>query len=199
VDGNFIPSFGDIIDQVSVLVQKDYPAESAHSYNGTLLFSKSKIDSGKVIQSLAYQRLGDRTEQWLNYKYKVGWKFIGIDSIITTPLKDWTNASVPTVSLKPPLNRTDVEIGINKQLLQQEGIQSVRIRFASILFKKPFKGKTLVIRPNDANESLKTVVYHDENQPVVYQINWYTNKATVEDDLKVLDDDFLFLIPPKVK
>jgi hypothetical protein len=199
VDGSFIPSFGEIIDQVSVLVQKDYPGESSHSYTGTLLFSKPVIDSGKVIQSLSYQRLGDRTEDWLSYKYKVGWKFIGVDSLITTPEKDWVKANLSSVSLQPPLSRTDIEIGIDKQLLEQQGIQSVRIRFASILFKKPYKGKAVVIRASDANEALKATVYHDKDQPVVYQINWYTNKATLQDDLKVLDDDYLFLVPPKIK
>ena len=199
VAGNFIQSFGDMIDQVSVLVQKDYPGENAHSFSGTLLFSKSGIDSGKVIQSLSYQRLGDRSDDWLNYKYKAGWKFIGIDSLITIPGKDWQKASLSSVSLEPPLSRTDVEIGIDKELLENHGIQSVRIRFASILFGKPYKGKMLVIRANDANESLKTMVYHDKDQPVVYQINWYTNSATLQEGMKVLDDDYLFLIPPKIR
>lgn len=199
VAGDFIQSFGEIIDQVTVLVQKEYAGEDARSYNGTLLFSKSKIDSGKVIQSLSYQRLGDRTEDWLQYKYKAGWKFIGIDSLITTPEHDWLSANLSSISLQPPLSRTDVEIGIDKELLEKQAIQSVRIRFASILFGKPHKGKTLVIRSSDAHESLKTMVYHDKNQPVVYQINWYTNSTTRQDDMKVLDDDYLFLIPPKIK
>lgn len=200
IEGNFIQSFGDIIDQASVLIQKDYAEESANSYNGTLLFNKSSLDSGKVIQSLSYQRLGDRTEGWLNYKYKVGWKFIGIDSLITTPEKDWITASLPSISIEPPLKKTDIEIGIDKQLLEQKGIQSVRIRFASILFKKPFKGKMLVVRSSDANEPLKTVVYHDKGRPIVYQVNWYTNsKEPIQDELKELKDNYLFLIPPKIK
>jgi hypothetical protein len=196
IAGDFIPSFGDIIDQVTVLVQKEYPAEDAHSYNGTLLFSKSRIDSGKIIQSLSYQRLGDRTEDWLHYKYKAGWKFIGIDSLITTPQKDWLTANVPSIALQPPFSRRDVEVGIDKEMLGKQGIQSVRIRFASILFGKPYKGKALIIRAGDAPESLKTVVYHDKNQPVVYQIDWYTNSSSRQDDMKLLDDDYLFLIPP---
>ena len=57
----------------------------------------------------------------------------------------------------------------------------------------------MVIRASDANETIKTTVYHDKDQPVVYQINWYTNKATLQDDLKMLDDDYLFLVPPKIK
>ena len=199
IDGNFIHSFGDIIDQASVLVQKDYSDEGTNSYNGTLLFNKSAIDSGNVIQSLSYQRMGDRTEGWLSYKYKVGWKFIGIDSLITSPAKDWITASLPAVSIEPPLHKTDVEIGIDRQLFEQQGIQSVRIRFASILFKKPYKGKMLVVRGNDTNESLKTSVYHDKSQPIVYQVNWYSNSSTVVDEMKVLTDNYLFLIPPKIK
>lgn len=199
VDGDYLESFGEIIDQVSVLVEKNYPGEDVNSFSGTLVFNKPAIDSGKIIQSLSYQRLGDRTEAWLNYKYKVGWKFIGVDSLIISPATGWVDTNNPSVSLQPPLTRTDIEIGIDKQLLEQQGIQTVRIRFASMLFSKAYKGKTMIIRATDAGDGLKTSVYHDKNQPVVYQINWYTNKTTRQDDLKVLDDDFLFLIPPQIK
>ena len=197
INGSFIPSFGDIIDQVSIIVQKDYPDENANSFTGILIFNKASIDSGKIIQSLSYQRLGDKTEDWLKYKYKVGWKFIGVDSMITVPEKDWTTTDLSSISIEPPFDRTDVEVGIDKQLQEQAGIQSVRIRFASMLFNKPYKGKMLVLRGSNADESMKTTVYHDKDQPLVYQVNWYSNNGIVEDKLKVLNDDYLFLIPPK--
>ena len=199
VEGNFLESFGEMIDRVSILVRKDYAGENANSFTGTLLFTKSKIDSGKVIQSVAYQRLGDRSDEWLNYEYKAGWKFIGIDSLITTPAQGWTAANAPAVSLRPPLSRTDIEIGVDKELLKKHGIQSVRVRFASMLFSKAYKGKTLVIRAQNADEPLKATVYHDANQPVVYQVDWYTNTTIRQDDLKVLEDDYLFLIPQEIK
>jgi hypothetical protein len=198
VDGNFVESFGDIIDQVSVLIEKDYPGEDNNSFNATLLFNKQNIDSGKIIQSVVYQRMGDRSDTWLNYKYKIGWKFIGIDSAITIPSSGWLQTNLPSVSLQPPLVRTDIEIGFDKEAMEKEQIQSVRIRFASMLFNKPYKGRTMVIRPGDTADGLKTGVYHDKDQPVVYQINWYTNKQTHQDDLKVLDDEFLFLVPPQM-
>lgn len=197
VDGNFLNSFGDIIDQVSVMVQKEYPGGDNNSYSGSLIFTKSKMDSGDLVQSLTYQRLGDRTENWLKYKYKIVWKFIGVDSVITMPEKDWYETDLSSISLQPPLTKTEIEIGIDKQLLEQEKIQSLRVRFASILFKKPYKGKMLVIRPGDTNESFHTTVYRDKDQPIVYQVNWYTNQSTTQDDLAILQDDYLFLIPPK--
>jgi hypothetical protein len=197
IAGDFMDSFGDIIDQVSVLVRKDYAGENSNSFTGTLLFTQSKVDSGNVIQSLSYQRLGDRSDDWLNYEYKVGWKFIGIDSLVTMPAQGWVKTNVPAVALEPPLGRRDIEIGVDKEFLAQHGIQSVRIRFASILFKRPYKGKTLVIRAQNASDPIKATVYHDADQPVVYQVDWYTNKAIRQEDLKVLDDDYLFLIPPK--
>jgi hypothetical protein len=197
INGSFISSFDDIVDQVSVIVQKDYPDENANSFTGVLIFNKATMDSGKIIQSLSYQRLGDKTEDWLKYKYKVGWKLIGVDSLITVPQRDWTITELSSVSVEPPFDRTEVEVGIDKELQEKEGIQSVRIRFASMLFKKPYKGKMLVIRDQKAGESLKATIYHDRDQPLVYQVNWYSNNGIVQEDLKVLEDDYLFLIPPK--
>lgn len=199
VDGDFIGAFGDIVDQVSVLLQKDYPAGVADSYSGTLLFNKPGIDSGNFTQSLSYMRLGDRGNDWLKYKYKVGWKFIGIDSLITTPAKDWIIADIPSISIRPPLQKTTIEIGVDKQLLKERGIQSIRIRFASILFNKPYKGKMMVIRPNEPAESVKAIVYHDPGRSIVYQVNWYSNKGEIQDDLLMLEDDYVFLIPPEKK
>jgi hypothetical protein len=198
IDGNFLETFGDIIDQVSVMVEKDYPGDDTNSFNGTLSFNKQNIDSGRIIQSLIYQRLGDRSDEWLNYKYKVGWKFIGIDTVITVPGEGWLQSSLPSVSLQPPMVRNDIEIGLDEQTLKKQGIQSIRIRFASMLFSKPYQGRTIVIRPGEVTDVIKTRVYHDKDQPIVYQINWYTNKQTRQDDMKVLDDEFLFLVPPQM-
>jgi hypothetical protein len=199
IDGKYIGSFGDILDQVSILVQKDYADESSDSYSGSLLFNKQSIDSGNVIQSVSYRRLGDRTNEWLKYRYKVGWKFIGIDSVITLPADGWATTDLSAVSVAPPLERTEIEIGIDKAILKEKGIQSIRIRFASILFGKPHKGRMKVVRVSELTEPVKAVVYHDKDQPVVYQVNWYTNRKEVQDPLTVLKDEYLFLIPPDIK
>ena len=196
VDGNFIGSFGDIIDQAFVLVEKDYPDGHHAGYTGNLVFNKSKIDSGEFIQSLSYHRLGDLTDGWKEFKYKVGWKFIGIDSMITVPQNGWKTTSLSSVSIEPPIDKSEIEISLDRQLLEERKIQSVSVRFASILFQRPHKGRMVIVRSDKPLETIKTTVYHDKDQPIVYQVNWYANNATIQDDLKVLDDDFLFLVPP---
>ncbi len=192
---DFARSFGDIVDYATVLVQKDYQQEGANSFSGTLLFNQSAIDSGKLVQSLRYQRFDDPATDWLNYKYKVGWKFIGIDSMVTVPANNWASTNMPSVAVQPPIDQVRVEIALDKLLLQQNGIQTVRIRFASMLLGKPIKGKSLVIRKNDPDEFYTTTVYHDTDQPIVYQVSWYSNREVIQDDLKLLEDDYLFLVP----
>ena len=196
VDGDFLHSFGDIIDHASVNVQKDY-VDSSQSHVQSIVFRTSDIDSGNFMRTVSYPRLGDHTEDWLRYKYKVGWKFIGIDSVVYSPNYGWINADLLSVSIQPPLTQTRVEIGIDKELLKQQDIRSVRIRFASTLFGSPFKGKMVVIRENDTEDQINTTVYHDQGQAIVYQVNWYTSNGVIEENLKILDDDYLFLIPPK--
>ena len=199
INGNFVSSFGDIIDQVSVIVQKDYPDENANSFTDILIFNKAAIDSGKIIQTVSYRRMGDSSGDWLKYKYKIGWKFIGIDSLITVPSKDWFGTDLSAVSIEPPFERTEIEVNVDKKLQEEQGVVRASVRFASMLFNKPYKGKMLVIRPSDPSESIKAIVYHDKNQPMVYQVNWYSNYGSIQDDLKVLTDEYLFLIPPKMK
>ena len=199
INGNFVSSFGDIIDQVSVIVQKDYPDENANSFTDILIFNKAAIDSGKIIQTVSYRRMGDSSGDWLKYKYKIGWKFIGIDSLITVPSKDWFGTDLSAVSIEPPFERTEIEVSVDKKLQEEQGVVRASVRFASMLFNKPYKGKMLVIRPSDPSESIKAIVYHDKNQPMVYQVNWYSNYGSIQDDLKVLTDEYLFLIPPKMK
>lgn len=196
IDGNFIGSFGDVIDQAWVLVEKEYPEDKGDVYTGSLVFNKTRIDSGEIIQTLNYHRLGDLSETWKQFRYKVGWKFIGIDSVITVPDSGWVTSSHSSISIEPPVEKSEIEIAVDRKLLEESKIQSVRIRFASILFQQPHKGEMVVVRANEADEKVSASVYRDKGEPVVYQVNWYTTNATVQDELKILDDDYLFLVPP---
>ena len=89
-----------------------------------------------------------------------------------------------------------VEIDTDRSLFEEAGIRSVRIRFASILVGKPQNQKTIVLRPNDSSETQKIAIYHDHNQPIVYQVSWYSNKGRIEEKLQRLEDGYLYLIPP---
>jgi hypothetical protein len=196
MDGNFVDSFDELVDQVSVRVQKRYTNTEHNPFISTLIFNSEAIRQGKFIQSLSYKRLGEITDSWLDYEYQVGWKLLGVDSIVMMPDTGWTSVNVPSVLIQAPFEKREVEIDLDREQFESLGYQSARIRFASILCGKPFKGKALVIRKSDENESLKMNVYHDINETVVYQVNWYGSNSRKEEDMKVLEDEYLFLVPP---
>lgn len=198
IDGSYTEAFGEVVDHASVRVRKRYSNEEHNAYSGTLTFNKSGLDQGKLIQSLSYKRLDD-AESWLEYEYAVAWKLLGIDSTYMVPDSGWREANLSSISLQPPFERREIEIELNPELMDLRGYQSARIRFASILGGKPYKGKTLILRKSDTGESIKSNIYHDRGESVVYQVSWYGNNNKSEESLKVLDDDYLYLIPPELK
>jgi hypothetical protein len=199
LDGNLVDSFDEVLDHVAVRIQKRYANPDHNSYAGTLIFNKEVISQGQFIQSVAYKRLGDPTEHWLSYDYQVAWKLLGIDSTFMQPDTAWRMSEAPSVSLQAPFVRQEIEIDMDREGFQERGYQSARIRFGSILGGKPFKGKAIVLRKNDTAETMRTNVYHDPDEAIVYQVTWYGASSKVEDPMHVLEDDYLFLIPPEQK
>jgi hypothetical protein len=54
----------------------------------------------------------------------------------------------------------------------------------------------LTLRVEDPVNTNSTSIYFDENEPIAYQINWYGRAGEQQDDLKVLEGTYLFLVPP---
>jgi hypothetical protein len=196
LDGNFVDSFDEVLDHVAVRIQKRYANPDHNTFAGTLIFNKETISQGKFIQSVEYKRLGDPSEYWLNYDYQVAWKLLGIDSTFVQPDSAWMSSETPSVSLQPPFVKQEIEIDLDRQGFAEQGYQSARIRFGSILGGKPVKGKAIILRKNDTVESVRTNVYHDPGQAIVYQVTWYGTNNKAEDPMRVLEEDYLFLIPP---
>lgn len=195
VDGNFVDAYQDLINFATVSIRKKY--EDNHPFTADILFKKEDIRQGKYLQSVQYPRLGQTGAEWTNYEYKVSWSLIGEDTILHSPNADWTSSDLPLVPIKPPFNKLLVEIDTDRSLFEEAGIRSVRIRFASILIGKPQNQRTIVLRPNDPEETRQIAIYYDPGQPIVYQVSWYSNQGRMEEDLKRLEDGYLYLIPPE--
>lgn len=196
LSGNFLDAFGDVIDQAWVQVERD-PAEGQdQGFADNLVFNKPAIDSGELVRTLSYRRMGDLTSAWKEFRYRVGWKFNGVDSVVTVPAGGWITTDNSSISIEPPVDKSEIEISVDSKSMEERGIQSVRIRFASILLHRPRKGKMVIVRAGDTGDTWKTTVYHDKDEPIVYQVNWYATNETIQDDLKILEDDYLFLVPP---
>lgn len=193
ISGKFLNCFDEVIENASVLVQKEYQNQEHDSYSGSVFFSKSNVEEGNIIQKLNYKRLGESSAGWLNYKYKVAWKLSPVDTIVET---EWTESDVSSISISPPFEKRELTIDLDRSDLKEKDIASVRILFASVVSGKPYTAKMLVLRKDDESSSDQLTIYHDKDQHIVYQVAWYTKSGKIEDDLKILDDDYLYLIPP---
>jgi len=194
VDGNYVDAYKDLINFATVSIRKNYADN--HPFTGDLLFKKEDMAEGKYIQSIKYPRLGQKGTQWAEYEYKVAWSLIGMDTILYTPSPNWTQSDIPMIPIKPPFNKRLVEIDADRSLFESSGIRSARIRFAAILVGKPLNQKTVVLRHDDSADTKEVAIYHDFDQAVVYQVTWYSNLGRIEDELKVLDGGYLYLVPP---
>lgn len=199
MDGNLVDSFEEVLDHVTVRVRKQYQNPDHNAFASTLIFNKEALAQGKFIQSASYKRLGDQSDSWLNYEYQVAWKLLGIDSVFVQPDSAWIKDSKASVSLQPPFEKREVEIDMDRAGFEELGYQSVRIRFASILGGRPFKGKTIVLRRSDQSEGIRTNVYHDHDQAIVYQVSWFGSGQKSQEQMEVLEEDYLFLIPPPAR
>jgi len=196
VNSTHLDCFNNGFDNATILFEKSYADTSHYSHNKSIHFNASRIDSGELIQKCNYNRLGEESDEWLNYKYKVSWN---LDDMDTTLVSDWISSDRSSISIQPPLVRKTIIVDLDRSLMDELNIQSARLRFGIKLAGKAKMTKMKVLRKADALSTDEIIIYHDPDEPIVYQINWYTRGKEIKQDVTVLEDDYLFLIPPSTE
>jgi hypothetical protein len=197
VDGRFAESFRDIINFVSVSFKKSY-GDQHSGVTKDLIFKKSDLENGGDVQMVEYPRLGLASPGWLSYDYRLSWSFKGSDQTIMVPSAndEWLKASEPAISLIPPFEKRIVIIDADRSFFSEAGYKTASIRFFVILNDKPQLQRNIILRAGDAENSRQIALYHDTEEPVIYQLTWHSKDGSKKEDPKELSDDYLFLIPP---
>ena len=199
VDGDFTEGFSEVINFVSVSFRKQYGTERGNETSDTaLIFGKKDLNEGVDLKMASYPRLGLKGSDWLAYDYRVTWSIKGLDDAIYFPnqREQWERSSLPSIALTPPFKKRVVEIDADRQFFKEQEIRSATIRFFVILGSKPMSQKNLMMRQEDTVNTNKLVVYCDEGEPIAYKVSWYSKNGEYHEELKVLDGEYLFLIPP---
>ncbi|MBK8503352.1 MAG: hypothetical protein IPL46_14715 [Saprospiraceae bacterium] len=199
VDANYTEGFNDIINFVTVNFKKAYGVERQNETSDTsFLFSKKDLLQGIDLKSVHYPRLGITGMEWLNYDYQVSWSIKGRDQPLFFPSErnEWASSNLPSISLVPSFGKRVIEIDADRDYFREVGIKSATVRFFAILGGKPGLQKSLTLRVEDPINTNSTSIFFDENEPIAYQINWYGRAGEHQDDLKVLEGTYLFLVPP---
>jgi len=198
IDGDYVDSFQDIINFVSVNFRKHYGA-SHDDQTKQIIINYQDVKGGNTIRSINYPRLGFTSSDWLNYEYRVSWSIKGENGTLKIPegQDKWLMTSEPAISLKPPFDKSIIEIDADRGLFRDAGVVTAVIDFATVLAGKARKYSSITLKSGDAVSSVSTSVYHDRGQEVVYRVTWYNkNGSQHRTELQILDSDYIYLVPP---
>ena len=198
VDGDYVDSFQDIINFVSVNFRKKYDPTHGDATK-QIIISYQDVKGGNTIRSVNYPRLGFTSSDWLNYEYQIGWSIKGENKTLKIPegQDKWIKSNEPAVSLRPPFDKRVIEIDADRALFRDAGIASAVIDFATVLAGTARRYKSVALRSGDATSSISTAVYHDSGEDIVYRVTWYSKDGRqFRTALQILDSDYLYLVPP---
>ncbi|MDY8138111.1 hypothetical protein [Aquimarina sp. 2201CG5-10] len=198
LDGEYIDSFGEILNSVSVSFKKQYGGDQ-NDVTRDVIIKRGDLENGSDYKNIFYPRLGIKGSDWLDYEYKLSWNLKGDDKTIQLPKgKDnWIKTNDAAVALTPPFTKRVVQIDADRTFFKESNTQACSVKFYTILNGQPKPQRTVILRKNDAENTTKVNLYHDKDEPVVYQVSWYNTTGQTEQNPQPLDNDYLFLIPPQ--
>lgn len=198
VDGDYVDAFDDIINFVTVNVRKRY-GSGRDDVTAQLIINGNDLKKDVRLKQVSYPRLGIKSSDWLDYEYQLVWSFRGVPNPIRVPAGNdqWLRSNDPAVTLRPPLERTMVQVDADRLEFQSGGVSSVNISFAGVQAGERKVIRTVVLRSDDKSSTNQLAVYHDRGSPVAYQSTWYSkSNGQVTDEIKLLNGKYLFLVPP---
>ncbi len=201
IDGDYTDAFEKIMNFGSVNVRKVYEDANRSVATGELLFTREDIRKGKFSKSWTYARLGEESDAWLNYDYRVTWSVKGNRKVQLPEQSDaWFTTKDPIVTIAPPLERLDLQIDADRLAFDEVGIKTALVMARYTLFGKPKREKIALLKHNDADSLSSAILFHDPGTPVEYKVNWYPFGAkAVKGEWTKLDEEYLMLTPPKIK
>jgi hypothetical protein len=195
VDGEYVDSFQDTVNFVSVNLRKTYPGQPA--FTRSVRFGPAEVKAGKTVQDIALPRLGLAGADWTQYEYQVRWSLRDGPTVSVPPQEDrWLKGSDTAVSLLPPFERRVIEIDADRQLFSANGVVTAVVEFATMLAGQPKLVQRATLRATDSAPTSKVALYHDRGTPMAVRVSWYSAAGKTEGKLQALDSDLLYLTPP---
>ena len=198
IDGDYVDSFQDIINFVSVNFRKKYDTNH-DDQTKQIIINYQDVKNGNTIRSINYPRLGFTSSDWLDYEYQIGWSIKGENKTLKIPegQDKWVRSNEPAISLRPPFDKRVLELDADRELFRNAGVVTAVIDFATILAGNARKYRSIALKTGDAENSVSTAIYHDGGEEIVYRVTWYNkNGRQYRTELQVLDSDYLYLVPP---
>jgi len=197
VDGDYVDAFQDTVNFVSVNFRKVYEDSDREAETGSLVFTHDDVKSGNTMKSITYPRLGDSSEDWLNYEYQVRWSVRDRPTVaIPRKEEEWIQSADPAISLVPPFSKKVIEIDADRELFAEAGIRTAVVEFATPLVGKPKIVRRATLKASDAEPSTVVSVYHDRDRPIGWRVKWHSRQGASQTQAAALDSEYLYLVPP---
>lgn len=200
VDGGFTDAFNEILNSVSVSFRKTYE-DGNDAATGDLLFTQKDLTEGKDFKQIIYPRLGIAGSEWMDYEYKISWNLKGEPEPLEIPkgTNVWSKDNSSLIALVPPFKKKTIDIDTDKASFKDSDIRTATVRFFVILNGKAVSQRTIILRDSDTENTNKTALYHDDEEPIAYQVTWYGKHGRYAEEIKELKEDYLFLMTPTVE
>jgi hypothetical protein len=194
VDGDYVDSFQDSLNFVSVNVRKAYPDRPA--FSKALTFTYADIKAGKTIQDIAFPRLGAQGTDWTKFEYQVRWSVRDGATISVPPADTWTVGHDAAIALTPPFEKRVVAIDADRTQFTAKGIATAVIQIGTPLGGKPRLQQKAILRAGDADSTNSVSVYRDRGSDTIVRVTWHGKNGTTETRTEILESAYLYLAPP---
>jgi hypothetical protein len=195
VDGEYVDSFQDTLNFVSVNFRKVYGNQPP--FTKALTFSHAEIKEGKTVQELVFPRLGAEGPGWAEYEYQVRWSLRDGDTLsVPAASAKWHKAQDPRIALTPPFEKQVIEIDADRALFVANGVATAIVEIGTTLGGKPRLRQKGILRAADASPTTRVAVYRDRGAEMIVRISWHGTSGRVERTVDVLESGYLRLTPP---
>jgi len=168
VDGNIEKEFDKMLNSVTVKLNKEH--QNGDNTLKEVLLTKDtyKASNGKIAMKYLNHEDANKSE-WLNYKYKTTWKFIGGG----TYNEDWKTESASMINLYTPFQRRKIELSGDLTVFEENNIRAVAVKISYDFFGEA-KSKHITLFPKDnISEKFFEITLPKNIDDVNYTITWY--------------------------
>ena len=191
VDGTYVPLFNDLVNFATIYFRKR--GGEGHEISKEVFFSVED-ESSNFVKEIAYPTFEFPEGQKKNYEYRVVWHLHNVEEAIEVPSEDghWISGSDDVVILKPPLDRKDILIDLNK-----ENDTLVKIQVASYLGGQPSMVGHFRFGPGQENGVQELSLFTDQGAKMMYKITWEDKQGKETHQRAQLTTSYLLLTDPK--
>ena len=187
VDGELVPEFEKLINNVTVTLKKDH--DDGKETIGQVSLKKGQLPAN-LQKELSYGAIGDTNRlNWLSYKYKTSFQFLGGKSF-ETPWKEQTDAMI---NVYTPYQRKEISVEGDVSLLKDKKVRAVVVQVEYPFFEEIRKLQMTVRPTDDLNTKKMEITLPLGKNEYKYRIIWIMSDGSSKDYNGVDNSGIIFI------